>query len=310
MTFIQSVPAGLVLIPMFISALLYTIAPNLVLIGGPTEALLSNQSINFLIAAISFFSGLTLDFKSILKILKTQGSLLLVKVILAGGLTYLYISFFGVEGIFGISALALVGVLNASNPSMYIALMDDFELHEDKGAFGLIGTICLPTIPLFLFSLSQPTAIDWSPILSAIIPVILGVIMGNLDNSMRDFFKSGPSIIMPLLGWQLGYGINLIDALGSILQGIILVLLFYTIITIPMILFEKAVLKSSGVYTASMNTISGVTISVPALIAASNPQFAHLVPTAAAAVTLGVVLSSIITPILAKHFKPATTTQP
>lgn len=268
----------------------------------------TNQSLNYLIGIICFFSGLSLDVKSILNILKVQESLLLFKVILVSLISYLYIQLFGVSGVFGVSALSLVAVQNASHPSMFLALTDDFSMNEEQGAFGLVSIQCLPTVPLFLFSLSQTTAVDWSPIVSTLIPVILGIILGNLDQSIKEFFAPVTGYIMPLLGWQLGFGINLPDTFRSIPQGMLLVIVYYLIITLPMLFFERGILKNNGLNTISFNTVSGISISVPLMIASSNPELAHLVPPAAAAVTLAVIVTTILSPIFAQklHQKVAT----
>ena len=51
-------------------------------IGGMTEAFFTTKGINYIVALVCFCSSAALDFEKIKKVLKKQGSILLVKIIL------------------------------------------------------------------------------------------------------------------------------------------------------------------------------------------------------------------------------------
>ena len=241
--FMKKVPGGLLLIPMLISAVFATFWPNLFYIGGLTEALFTKKGINYIVALITFCSATSLDFKSLAKVLKKQGLMLLVKIILCMVFSLLFFKFFGETGVFGISLLSFVCILASLNPSLYLALTKDYATKTDESAFGLTGLLCLPVFPIIVYSVAQSQAIDFSPIISTLIPLVLGILVANFDKEFANIFKGSTTMLTPFMGWSFGTGINLIESFKSGVQGIILVIIFYVLIALPIFLFEIKVLK-------------------------------------------------------------------
>lgn len=297
--FMKKVPAGTFLVPMLVSAFFYTFWPNLFNISGITEDFLGGSSINFIIGMITFCSGVGIDIKSVPKLLKHHGVVLLVKIILAIVVGLLYINFFGQEGVFGISALALVVALSSINPALYLSLVNDYGDEVDKGAFGLVGLFAIPALPLLVYAVSGGGTVNWVPIISTLIPLILGIIIGNLDHDSRIFFGSGTSILMPFLGWKTGQGMNLIGAFQAGLSGILLAVVFYILMSL-LVVTDKTLAKSNGVSAMSMNAVAGVSAAFPAVVAAANPGLDAYVTDASAQVLTASILMVILTPMLTK----------
>lgn len=298
--FMKKIPGGLLLIPMLISAVFATFCPNLFYIGGLTEALFTKKGINYIVALITFCSATSLDFKSLAKVLKKQGLMLLVKIILCMAFSLLFFKFFGETGVWGISLLSFVCVLASLNPSLYIALTKDYATKTDESAFGLLGLLCLPVFPIIIYSVAQSQAIDFSPIISTLIPLILGILIANFDKDFASIFKGSTTMLTPFMGWSFGTGINLIESFKSGLQGLVLVVIFYVIIALPIYLFEVKVLKSNGVSALGMSSMAGLTVSVPLILSQNSDYLASIAGTAASQIALGVVLTSVITPMLVK----------
>ncbi|XJS11384.1 2-keto-3-deoxygluconate permease [Aerococcaceae bacterium WGS1372] len=299
--FMKKFPGGLLLIPMLCAALVRTFIPNFFLsLGGVSEALFTTSGLNYVIGAACFCSGAGIDIKRLSIVLKKQGLIMLVKTIVCVAVGFLYIKFLGMEGIMGISALALITGICSTNPSLYLALEQDFGTQDDVNAFGLIGLFCVPAYPMLVFSIAQSTPIDWTPILSTLVPIIFGMIVGNLDKKMADFLKPGVVILTPFMGWVFGAGIDLISAVQSGFQGIILTVAFYIILVPALLIFERKFLHEDGVSSLSATSIAGMSVSVPTLIAASAPEMAVFVQSATAQIALGVVITSVLTPILVK----------
>ena len=298
--FMKKIPGGLLLIPMLISAVFATFCPNLFYIGGLTEALFTKKGINYIVALITFCSATSLDFKSLAKVLKKQGLMLLLKIILVMAFSLLFFKFFGETGVWGISLLSFVCVLASLNPSLYIALTKDYATKTDESAFGLLGLLCLPVFPIIVYSVAQSQAIDFSPIISTLIPLILGILIANFDKDFASIFKGSTTMLTPFMGWSFGTGINLIESFKSGLQGLVLVVIFYVIIALPIFLFEVKVLKSSGVSALGMSSMAGLTVSVPLILSQNSDYLASIAGTAASQIALGVVVTSVITPMLVK----------
>lgn len=296
--FMKKIPGGLLLIPMLVSALFRTFLPNVFNIGGMTEAFFTTKGINYIVALICFCSSASLDLKKLKKVLRKQGSILLVKIILCFIFSFLFIKFFGLNGIFGISAIAFTATICSINPSLYLALVSDYGSEADKGAFGLTGLLCVPAFPILVYSVSKASGVDWMPVISVLIPMLVGIVLGNLDKDMGKFFSSAVPILTPFMGWAFGAGINLIAAFNAGLQGILLTIIFY-VICFPIIwLFETKVLKESGITTFGITSIAGLSVSVPMIIASANPSVTEISKVAVAQIAMGVVLTSVITPIL------------
>src|SRR5690554_6084190 len=102
---------------MIISMIIYTIAPNLMMTGGMVQSLFSGEGVGFIVAALTFYSGTSLNFKRLVRILKRHGVILVVKGIVSVTLSLLYIKFFGQAGILGVPALAFVVAVSSVNPA-------------------------------------------------------------------------------------------------------------------------------------------------------------------------------------------------
>jgi len=296
----KKVPAGTFIVPLLISAILYTLFPGYLEIGGQTQWLLTDDGTGFIVAAIVFFSGTLVNIHSVLRILKRHGVLILVKTIAAIAVSWLYVQLFDYDGVFGISILAVVLTVTSFNPSMYMSLSQDYGDTEDLAAFGLLSIFCLPIYPLIVYGfVGTQSSLDFTVILSTLIPLLLGVILGNLDHDFTELFGSGISLMLPILGWNIGYGMNLINAIQAGIPGIALAILFY-IVNSPMFLTDAYLLKNDGITGLNMTAAAGLSISYAPVLAESFPSLEPFVQTASVQVLMAVVITMVMTPLLAK----------
>lgn len=185
---IKKVPAGTFLVPMLMSALLYTFWPNLFQIGGLTEHIFGGAGTNGLIGAICFASGTGIDVKKIGYALKRQGVLLLAKFIIGVAASLLFISFFGQSGVLGISALAFTITICSINPAVYLSLMQQYGSEQDTAVYGVTGLFSIAAVPMIVYGIASGGGMDWMPVISTLVPMVAGVVLGNLDSNFRDFF--------------------------------------------------------------------------------------------------------------------------
>ena len=271
----RRVPGGTLLIPMFLSALLNTAFPEGLYVGSISQAFFSAQGTNYIVGFLCFVSAMGLDVKSLAQIMKKQGMLLVIKFMIAYVLGFLMIKYLGGGTILGLSSLAIIVVLTSTNPALYMALVKDLSEKDDALAFGLAGVFCVPAVPLLVYSLSSGTDIVWTPIISVVIPLLAGMIIGNLDHEFRDFCLPAIGIIMPFFGWVLGDSINLFQAAKAGLAGIILSVLFYII------------------------SVAGVSLAAPSVIAQAYPELEPIVPLVVSQIAMAVVITSVLTPMIA-----------
>lgn len=297
--FMRSIPAGTFLVPMLLSALLFTISPGLLQIGGVTEAFLGGGNMNFVIGLISFCSGIGIELKSLIQLLKRHGVLFVAKLILSVALGLGYVALFGQEGIFGISAVAFIITITSVNAALYVSLVDDFGTPIDKAAFGLISIFSIPVVPVLVYSLQGTAGIDLSPVINILIPLVIGIILGNLDPNFRDIFSGGVSLLIPVIGWKIGQTLNLMNALQEVFIGLVLAIIFYVVMS-PLVLVDTKLLKNDGLVPISMTAVAAFSSSFPAIIAQTNPELQPYVTSATAQILAVSLITAIVTPMLTK----------
>lgn len=297
--FMRSIPAGTFLVPMLLSVLLFTISLGLLQIGGVTEAFLGGGSMNFVIGLISFCSGIGIELKSLIQLLKRHGVLFVAKFVLSVALGLGYVALFGQEGVFGISAVAFIITITSVNAALYVSLVDDFGKPIDKAAFGLISIFSIPVVPVLVYSLQGTTGIDLSPVINILIPLIVGIILGNLDPDFRDIFSGGVSLLIPVIGWKIGQTLNLMNALQEVFIGLVLAIIFYVVMS-PLVLVDTKLLKNDGLVPISMTAVAAFSSSFPAIIAQTNPELQPYVTSATAQILAVSLITAIVTPMLTK----------
>lgn len=304
---ITKVPAGLFLVPLLLSALMYTIWPDMVNIGGFTEATFSGSSMNFILGALSFYSGTGIDVKKLIQILKRQGALLIFKFILTLSLGIVLIRLLPQEGVFGLSTLAIVVGIGSLNPAVYLSLVNEYGKKEDGAAMGLIGLFSIPVVPMIAYSIASATGaeFDWMPVISSLLPIAIGMLIGNLDKRFATLFAPGVSVMLPILGWNLGQGISLIEVAKAGIMGLLLAVIYY-ICTIPMYLMDKKVLKQDGIAAVAMSSVAGVSVSTPAALAIAFPELQPFVASATGQLLTAVVVTSVTTSFIVKKIYVST----
>lgn len=294
-------PGGIILIPMFISALLNTVLPNAASsLGGATEAVFGSRAINSYMGLISFFSAMSLNIKSAAHVLRKQGVLLFVKTTLCIGVCLFFARWRGLSGIFSISFLSVLCALCSTNPSLYLAIMQDYGSNEDKSAFSILGIFCTPIFPMLIYSLVGGVKIDPLPVISILLMVALGILFGNISKSFKNFCAPAAVILMPFFGFALGSGINLLEAFKACASGVLLTVIFYAVLLPALYFTETRILKEDGFSAVAMTSVAGISIAIPSFLAACDARASPYVSKAAAQITFATTLSSIITPLIIK----------
>lgn len=143
--------------------------------------------------------------------------------------------------------------------------------------------------------------IPYTLLLAAVIPLVLGVIVGNLDEKWTEIMRPIPNMVIPFFAFALGTGIDLGNVVTGGLSGL-LVGAFATLFTGALAYFGyRWILRRgnrSGIGIASATT-AGNAIATPAIIAAADPTFEPYVEVATAQVASAVLVSAVLAPLLA-----------
>lgn len=193
--------------------------------------------------ATIFISGCTVKLSSIKSVLKIYGVLIFVRTAISAIFAILFYNIFGLDGFLGISLVGFICTITSLNPSLFLAIMEDCGDEVDMSAFGFISLFATPVVAMLIFGLSQPTNIDYMSIVSLIIPLILGVAIGNIDKDLGKFISTGMPFMIFALGWSVGNSINLFEAVKAGFSGIIMAIIYYILIFLPMLFVERKFLK-------------------------------------------------------------------
>jgi 2-keto-3-deoxygluconate permease len=294
---IEKIPGGMMLVPLLLGALINTFFPDTaVFFGSFTEAIFKGALP--LIAVNLFCLGTTMHFKAAPAIVKKGGALLLSKVGVAALVSIIAAHFIG-DGMVlgGLSVLAIVAAMNDTNGGMYISLMNQFGKKEDVGATTIMSLESGPFLTMITLGIAGLSVFPWQYMLGAILPLVLGMIIGNLDHECRDLFGKAVPALIPFFAFGLGYGINLKNVYQAGLTGILLGL-SVILITGTVCFIADRLTGGTGVAGIAASTTAGNAAAVPAVIAASNPEYAAVAPSATVMVAASVVVTAILVPIL------------
>lgn len=299
---IQSIPSGMFILPFVLSIIQFTFWPNLFEnIGGTTGALFDGSATNFIVGLLVFCSATTIQFRKLGTVLKHQGTMMLVKLVLSLVIIFAFLFAFGLDGVWGISAVAFISTIISVNPAIYSSILQDYGYKEDSAFYAIVGMLALPTIPIIIFSIyisGGLGGIDLMPIISILIPLVLGVILGNIDPAFGDYFGSITGPVLFFLGWSLGQGLNLFEALESGLPGVILLIVFLIVMS-PLYFVDRG-LGYEGITGIGMYTVAGMSTAIPASLAAIFPELEPYVASATAQILLVSLATAFISAFLSE----------
>ena len=158
--------------------------------------------------------------------LKRGGILLVSKFIIGAAIGIAVGKIFGFAGVLGLTTLAIISAVTNSNGSVYLALMKTYGDTTDCAAMALLALNDGPLLTLIALGASGLANVPFMALVATVIPIIVGMIIGNLDKSMRDFMAPAGDILIPFVGFTLGAGINLSNVLKGGVPGVVLGLIF------------------------------------------------------------------------------------
>ncbi|MBN6888320.1 2-keto-3-deoxygluconate permease [Cytobacillus horneckiae] len=298
---LDRIPGGMMVVPLLLAATINTFFPNMLRIGGFTEALFVNSS-SALIALFLLIAGTQINVKTA-KTSVGKGVTLLVFKWLIGSLVGL-LAFWLADsnGLFlGLAPIAIIAAMTNSNGGLYIALAGQYGKEDDKAAYPFLALSDGPFLTMVSLSIFGAMGFatgmfSMMSLVAVILPLIIGIVIGNLDREMGDFLNKGSDKLVPFFAFSLGMGINfeaiIKGGLSGIFLGIITVLLTGGI---GFFLFKW--IGWNPIVGASEGSTAGNAVGTPAAIAAANATFAPIAELATVQVAASVVTTAILLPL-------------
>lgn len=332
---IEKVPGGLMVVPLMLGALLNTVDQmhipvvmdflislgvaqtpegnyEFLRIGGFSEALFKNGAL-VLIALFLFSAGSQMNLRVGGNALK-KGILLTTSKYLTGlGIGVLFGYFFDpMHGLFGLSTMAIIAAMTNGNGGMYAALTGQYGNRSDVGAVAVLSLNDGPFFTLMSLGLlgSQFPVIAF---IAVLLPIAIGMILGNLDPEIREFLKPGEILPVPFFAFALGAGMNFANFFNPsvVVAGLTLGILTTVLTAITGILVFKLFKEKSFIAPVSEASTAGNAVGTPAAIAAAAAvaassgmmskaeaaSFAEIANLATAQISISVLTTAILCPI-------------
>ncbi len=293
--FVTRVPGGLMVVPLFIGMVINTFFPSLLQIGGFTQAL-SGVGYPTVLGMYLFTVGTKMTIRAAPKMLVRGFGILTAKVgtatLFALGVAHLF------DGsVLGLSTLAVMVAMSDTNGGMFLALTGVMGDKEDSGTYVVQSIETGPFLTMLIFVGTGLAVIPWLTMVSVIAPIVVGAILGNLDDELKEFFGSHEPIIVPFMAFTLGQTINLKSVVTAGLPGVALGLTVLVVTGAVCIAVDR-LLGGSGIAGAAASSTAGNSAAVPQAVALADASFAPVAAAATVQVTASVIVTAILTPLL------------
>jgi 2-keto-3-deoxygluconate permease len=298
---LERIPGGFMVVPLALGCLLANLFPAAPKFFGSFSGALFGNPLPIL-AVFYVCVGSTIAFETTPYVLKKGGVLLLTK-IACGFLCALVLGrllgsgivsrgFFG-----GLSALAVVAAVNDTNGGLYMALTGQYGSTRDAAGYSVMSLESGPFLTMLTLGAAGISSFPWPAMLGAILPMIVGMVLGNLDPKMRTFLAAGVPVLIPFFAFTLGTTIDARSVWHAGMLGLALGL-FVVAFTGTLLFIADRFTGGTGVAGVAAASTAGNAAAVPAIVAAANPAYADAARTAAVLVSASVVVTAIAVPIL------------
>lgn len=297
---IERVPGGLMVVPLLCGAVANTAFPGASKFFGSFTGALFTGALPIL-AVFYVCTGATIDFRATPYILRKGGTLFAVKIgigILAGIILGRLLGEAPVDaGLFaGISTLAVVAAMNDTNGGLYMALMGQFGQARDVGAYSVMSLESGPFLTMVTLGVAGLAAFPWPALLGGILPLLAGMLLGNLDREMRDYLGRAVPVLIPFFAFALGANLDLARVWQAGLLGLGLGLAVVVATGVPLF-FADRLTGGNGVAGVAAASTAGNAVAVPALVASANPAYADAAAQATILVAACVVVTAVVVPL-------------
>ena len=296
---VKKIPGGMMVIPLLLGAAFNTWLPGVITVGGAGTfaSHLWKSGAMPILAVFLFCNGAQINVKQAGIPLAKGLILTLVKFAIGAGLGILVNKLCGLYGFWGLSPLALIGAITNSNGGLYAALSGNYGDSTDVGAVSILSINDGPFLTMVAMGVSGIATIPFMVLVGCIAPIVVGCLLGNLDEDIRKFTEPGAVMLIPFFAFPLGAGLNfgqLITAGGSgILLGVICCLLTGLAGYFCMRLIKSKHPECGG----AIGTTAGNAAGTPAALAEADPSLAGLTTVATAQMAASCIVTAILCPL-------------
>ena len=204
----QKVPGGLIIVPMLIGVLANTFIPNVLEIGGFTSGMFKTGTA-CLLGMFLLLNGASIDVKKIGMPLYKGCTLTLMKFVVGIVLGLLVAKIGGAAGFCGITSMAMIAGITNSAGGLYLGLAQQYGDETDAGAISILSLNDGPFFTMIAMGTAGMASIPIESFIATLIPLIIGIIWGNLDKTFRKVAADAMPIITFFMMIPIGAGMSL-----------------------------------------------------------------------------------------------------
>lgn len=297
---VKKIPGGLMVVPLLLGAILNTICGDQIwtMFDGTFTTYLWKSGAMPILAVFIFCNATTINFKKAGVTLYKGVVTTAVKVGLGIAIGLICGALFGEAGFLGLSTLAIVGAIANSNGGLYAALAGEYGDATDVGAVSILSINDGPFFTMLALGAAGVAKIPITMLIGCIIPVIVGCILGNLDEDIRKFCEPGATMLIPFFAFPLGAGLNIMNLITAGAPGIILGVACTAITGMGGYLVYRLLKMDHPEVGAAIGTTAGNAAATPAAVAAVDATLLAVSEAATAQITAAIIVTAILCPIL------------
>lgn len=298
---VRKVPGGLMIIPLLLGAFINTFFPQILEIGGFTTAMFKTGA-NAILGVFLFCNGAQIKVKQAGSSLAKGFFLTLVKFLIGAGIGILINQIFGEAGFLTISPLAAIAAITNSNGGLYSALASEYGDSTDVGAVSILSVNDGPFLTMVALGASGIASIPYMALIATITPILIGFILGNLDEDLAKFLEPGSTLLIPFFAFPLGAALNFGNLIKAGIPGIILGVICTLTTGFGGYLVMKALkAKNPGVGWA-IGTTAGNAVGTPAFLLSIGATTELISTQATGQITGAIIVTAILCPMLTHYF--------
>jgi 2-keto-3-deoxygluconate permease len=297
----EKLPGGLMMVPLLCGAMIATVAPHVgTFFGSFTNSLFTGALP--ILAVFYVCMGATIPVGSLPRIARRGGALMLTKICLGVAVGVLLGHLLGAQPIAsgwfaGVSTLAVVAAINDTNGGLYMALMGRYGSAEDAASYSVMALESGPFLTMVTLGVAGLSTFPWQTLIGAILPLCMGMLLGNLDPELHIFLGQGAPILIPFFAFALGTTLDLHRAWGAGLLGLGLGFTVLLVSGTALIVVDRLI-GGEGTAGIAAATTAGNAAAVPTLVAAADHQYAAAAQQATVLVAASVIVTSLLVPPL------------
>lgn len=293
------IPGSNILVPLLLGCIINTFFPQVFAIGSFTTAM-TTQGTGALVGAFLLAIGTTISFKSAPKAAARGAILIIVKQVFTIILALIVLYALG-DDLFGLSAMVILAACTGANNAMYAGLMSDYGNEAERGAVAITDLVVGPPVTMIVLGAAGQAPIGWS-LLGAVLPIIVGIILGNCFPSLKQKLSAMLPGIIICIFFAMGTTMTLSQLVAAGLPGILLGLICSVGGAVINVFFDRLT-GGTGVAGAAISSCAGANVATPQSMADVNPDAygGSVLSIATAQVAACAIVTAIITPLITAY---------